>query len=78
MSAQYEGLTTLTRVEVRCGGHELWGVIPVFAARGPARDPTVDDPDGEISAARWFDFGALPDDIRDRNDLLAWHERRQR
>jgi len=77
VSAQYEGLTTLTRVEVRCGGHTLWGVLPVFAARGPERDPAVDDPDGEISAARWFDFGAIPADTRDRGDLLAWHERRR-
>jgi len=73
VGADYEGLAMLTDVTFRSGGHETWGVLPVFAARADDATPTVDDPDGEISDARWFD--TLPEDTRDRDDLRAWRER---
>jgi 8-oxo-dGTP diphosphatase len=69
----YEGLAILGRVEVRCNGHETWGVLPVFAARAETVEPEINDPDDEISEARWF--SELPTDTRDRADLLAWRER---
>jgi 8-oxo-dGTP diphosphatase len=74
--ADYDGLAMVTRVEVRHGSYATWGVLPVFEARAGAVDPTVDDPDGEISAARWFPLDALPEDTRDRADLLEWRDRR--
>jgi len=73
VGADYEGLAMVTDVTFRCGGHEAWGVLPVFAARADGATPTADDPDGEISDARWFD--TLPEDTRDREDLRAWRER---
>jgi 8-oxo-dGTP diphosphatase len=48
-------------------------VLPVFAARAAETTLTVDDPDEEISAARWF--ADLPEDTRDREELLAWRDR---
>lgn len=73
VEASYEGLGILTRVTIVCDEHETWGVLPVFAARAETTDPVVNDPDGEISAARWF--AELPPDTRDRDQLLAWRER---
>ncbi|MFB6172465.1 MAG: NUDIX hydrolase [Haloarculaceae archaeon] len=66
----YEGLAYLTRVEFRCADHAAWGVMPVFAALAETHDPSVSDPDDEISAARWF--AELPPDTRDRTDLRDW------
>lgn len=71
--ATYEGLAILTRVEITCDGTETWGVMPIYAARARSQEPSVDDPDGEISAARWF--AELPEDTRDRADLQTWRER---
>jgi ADP-ribose pyrophosphatase YjhB (NUDIX family) len=73
VEAAYEGLGMLSRVEVRSGDYRTWGVLPVYAARAETTAPEVSDPDGEISDARWFD--ELPEDTRDREDLLAWRER---
>lgn len=73
IEADYEGLGILTRVTITCEEYETWGVLPVFAARAETTDLSVEDPDGEISAARWF--ADLPEDTRDRGDLLAWRER---
>ena len=73
VEATYQGLGILSRVEVRSAGHRTWGVLPVYAARAETPTLEVDDPDGEISDARWFD--ELPEDTRDREDLLAWRER---
>lgn len=73
LSADYRGLAFLTRIDIRCGEHGMWGVMPVFAARTETGEPTATDPEGEISAARWF--GELPDDTRDRDDLLTWRQR---
>lgn len=74
IAAEYEGLAMLTTVRFRCNGHEAWGVMPIFAAEAETTDTEVQDPDDEISAARWFD--TLPEDTRDRKDLIEWRERR--
>lgn len=71
IEADFGGLAMLNRVELACGGYDTWGVLPVFAASAETTDPTVADPDDGISAARWFDPGALPADTRDREDVIA-------
>lgn len=69
----FDGLAMSIRVEVRCDEHSTWGVIPIFEARAePTATPDAEDPDGEVTEARWFD--ELPDNTRDRQDLLAWRE----
>lgn len=73
VEATYDGLALLSRIQLRCGSHETWGVLPVFAASADTTEPTVRDPDNEISAAEWFDH--LPADTRDRDDLVTWRER---
>ncbi|ELZ91327.1 Mut/nudix family protein / 7,8-dihydro-8-oxoguanine triphosphatase [Haloferax mucosum ATCC BAA-1512] len=74
IDADYGGLAMATRVDIRCDGHQLWGVMPVYRARADFDvELSVNDPDDEISTARWFDVGDLPADTRDRDDLLAWH-----
>jgi len=73
VEAAYEGLGMLSRVEVRSADYRTWGVLPVYAARAETVDTSVSDPDGEISEARWFED--LPEDTRDREDLLGWRER---
>jgi 8-oxo-dGTP diphosphatase len=70
IDAAYEGLAMLNRVEISCGEHDTWGVLPVFSAEAETTDPTVEDPDDEISEARWFEPEALPEDTRDREDLI--------
>ena len=74
VEATFEGLGLLARVEFRCDGHHTWGVLPVFQARAETTELTVDDPDGEITDARWFD--ELPEDARDREQLCRWRENR--
>lgn len=69
----YRGLAMVTRVEIRCGEYDTWGVIPVFAARAETVETEIADPDDEISAARWFD--TIPEDTRDREELVAWRDR---
>lgn len=73
IDATYDGLAMLTRVEVSHGSYQTWGVMPVFAARANTIETDICDPDGEISRAQWFTD--LPDDTRDRDDLLAWRAR---
>lgn len=73
VEASYKGLAIAARIEIRCGQHATWGVLPVFAAAAETTETEVSDPDDEISAARWFE--ELPEDTRDREDLLAWRER---
>jgi 8-oxo-dGTP diphosphatase len=69
------GLGMLGRVTFYTEGHTTWGVLPLFEAELPAAtDPTVEDPDDEISAAEWF--ADLPSDTRDKKHLERW--RRQR
>ena len=74
VEVSYDGLAIANRMRIRHGEYETWGVLPVFAARAETHEPTVSDPDGEITDARWFDD--LPEDTRDRSDLLAWRDKR--
>ncbi|MBX0321463.1 NUDIX domain-containing protein [Halomicroarcula sp. F13] len=74
IEATIEGLGMLGRVEFHCDGNSTWGVLPVFEARAETTTAVVDDPDHEISAARWFD--ELPADTRDRDEILRWRDRR--
>lgn len=76
VTASYGGLGLLGRVEFHADGHAVWGVLPVFEAEvdADASDPSVRDPDDEITAAQWFE--QLPGDTRDREELLAWRDRR--
>lgn len=73
IDADYDGLAMLTRVHFRCADHQAWGVLPIYAAAAESTDTEVQDPDDEISDARWFDD--LPEDTRDREDLLRWRDR---
>jgi len=73
VGADYDGLALLGRVEVRHGSYAVAGALPVYAAQADGAEPTVSDPDGEISDARWFD--ALPEDTRDRENLRQWRDR---
>lgn len=70
IDAAYDGLAMANRVEIVADGYRTWGVLPVFAAQANGVEPTVDDPDDEITDAGWFE--ELPKDTRDRRDLLAW------
>lgn len=72
--ASYDGLGMLGRVTFYADEYSTWGVLPLFEARAEAEEPTVEDPDEEISAAQWFDD--LPEDTRDRDQLLEWRDRR--
>ena len=72
VEVSYDGLGMITRMEIRCGSHSTWGVMPVFAAQAETTTPEISDPDEEISDARWFD--ELPEDTRDRTDLQTWRE----
>ena len=72
VDAAYEGLAMANRVEIEHADYATWGVLPIFAARAETIEPAVDDPDGEISRARWF--AEIPADTRDREDLVQWRE----
>jgi 8-oxo-dGTP diphosphatase len=73
VEARYDGLAMNVRVEVRCDDYATWGVLPLFEARvEDEQTPEPDDPDGEITDAAWF--ADLPENTRDREDLLAWRE----
>jgi 8-oxo-dGTP diphosphatase len=74
ITASIAGLGLLGRVEFRCGDNSTWGVLPVYEAPAETTDIDVQDPDGEISEARWVT--ELPDDTRDREEILTWRERR--
>jgi len=69
IDAAYRGLAMLNRVEITHGEYRTWGVLPVFRAEAETTETAIEDPDGEISAARWFDPNRLPEDTRDREDL---------
>jgi len=73
VEVDYDGLAILTDVRVVVDDTETWGVLPVFAGEAETIEPTVSDPDGEISAAKWF--AEPPEDTRDRRDILTWRER---
>ncbi|MFB6081975.1 MAG: NUDIX hydrolase [Halanaeroarchaeum sp.] len=70
IGADYGGLAILGRVSFDWRDHDAWGVLPVFQAEARGTDLRVEDPDGEISDARWF--GELPEATRDRADIQAW------
>lgn len=70
----YEGVGVLGEVTFLHGDHETWGVLPIFEGEARSVDPAVNDPDGEITAARWF--SDLPPDTRDRETLQRWRDRR--
>lgn len=72
IEAAYDGLAMTVRVTVECDEYSTWGVLPLFEGRAETTTPAVDDPDGEITDAQWFDD--LPENTRDREDLLAWRE----
>jgi len=74
IEGDYDGLGLLGRVEFYSGDHSTWGVLPVFEAEARSTDLEVRDPDDEISAANWF--VDLPEDTRDRGQLLEWRDRR--
>ncbi|WP_423998817.1 NUDIX hydrolase [Haloarcula salina] len=74
IEASIEGLGLLGRVEFYCDGNMAWGVLPVYEARAETTEVSVDDPDFEISEARWFDD--LPEDTRDREEIEEWRDRR--
>ena len=66
----YDGLAMLIDVTISCDDHAVQGVVPVYAAEAKTFDPSVTDPDGEITAADWFD--ELPKDTRDRAAIEQW------
>lgn len=76
LSADYEGLAIASRIDIKCDDYVTWGVLPMFTASPRTTEPTVNDPDGEISDAAWFPFDDLPADTRDRSELIRWYERR--
>lgn len=74
VDGQFRGLTLLGRVTFLCDEYSTWGVLPIFERRVSEQpEPTVQDPDGEISAAEWF--AELPADTRDREQLQRWRDR---
>lgn len=74
VEVSYDGLAIANRITIRHDSYEVWGLLPVFAARAVTDEPSVTDPDGEITDARWFD--TLPEDTRDRGDLQTWRAHR--
>lgn len=74
LSGTFHGLGMLGRVRFHADGHTTWGVLPLFEVETEPIEPTVDDPDDEITKARWFDD--LPEDTRDREQLERWRNER--
>lgn len=73
IEATPSGLALNVRVDIHCDEYSMWGVLPLFEVRiEDETTPEPADPDGEITDAQWFDD--LPEDTRDREDLLAWRE----
>lgn len=70
IDAQYQGLALLVEINIACDHHHTWGIMPIFQARALGDDPEINDPDGEISDAKWFD--TFPPETRDRQYLEAW------
>ncbi|SFR43590.1 NUDIX hydrolase [Halogeometricum limi] len=75
VSADYRGLAVAARVDICCAEYGTWGVLPVFAATADDAELRVEDPDDEISAAEWFPVSDLPEDTRDRSEILTWCDR---
>ena len=76
VDVQFHGLAMLGRVSFQCEEYSTWGILPIFEGKvqSDEAEPSVDDPDDEISAAEWF--GELPSDTRDREQLQRWREQR--
>lgn len=74
IDVDYDGLGVLGRVRFRSDDHDTWGVLPIYEGEARSLEPTVQDPDGEVTAARWFDD--LPENTRDRDVLRRWRTRR--
>ena len=74
LTARYDGLGMLGKVTFHSPEHTTWGVLPLFEAQANPVEPTVDDPDGEITDAQWFE--KLPEDTRDREQLRRWRTHR--
>ena len=74
IDAEYRGLGMLGQVQFNAGEYHTWGVLPLFEASADPQEPTIADPDGEISDAEWFE--TLPPDTRDREQLREWRDRR--
>lgn len=70
--ATIDGLGMLGRIEFYCDDNNTWGVLPVFEAEAETTAIDVQDPDGEISDAGWFE--ELPADTRDRDEILRWRD----
>lgn len=75
LDATYDGVGMLGRVTFHSRSHTTWGVLPLFEACAEPVEPSVQDPDDEITDAQWFD--ELPADTRDREQLRRWREQRQ-
>jgi 8-oxo-dGTP diphosphatase len=73
VEATIEGLGMLGRIEFYCDGNNTWGVLPVYEARAESTDIVVEDPDEEITDARWFDDP--PEETRDREEIRRWREK---
>lgn len=71
--AEYNGLALLGRVQFYCNEYETCGVLPIFEAKALETSLTVNDPDEEITEAKWF--VTLPEDTRDRDVLNRWRNR---
>lgn len=73
IDGRFCGLTLLGRVSFVCDEYSTWGVLPIFERQvREQREPSIQDPDDEISAAEWF--AELPPDTRDREQLQRWRE----
>jgi 8-oxo-dGTP diphosphatase len=74
IDGEFCGLAILGRVSFVCAEYSTWGVLPIFEVRvSEHSEPSIRDPDDEISAAAWFE--ELPSDTRDREELRRWRER---
>lgn len=73
VEVDYDGLAMLIRADIRADGHSTQGIVPVYAAEAETYEPSVSDPDGEITDAAWFED--LPEDTRDREILREWRDR---
>ncbi|MFB6188922.1 MAG: NUDIX hydrolase [Halapricum sp.] len=72
ITATFDGLALLGRVEFHGDGHTTWGVLPIYEANAETTELSVEDPDGEIVDAQWFE--TLPEDTRDRRVLRSWQQ----
>lgn len=73
VEVSYDGLAMLMHADIQCDDQNTSGVVPVYAAEAETTEPSVADPDGEITDAQWFE--ELPPDTRDREHLLSWRRR---